>query len=138
MTLWTALRWIVLTSLLLAGPSAAARAAELLFVERAGCPYCAKWDREVSGAYQNSAEGQRAPLRRHSLESGQPTGLSAPVRFTPTFVLMDNGREVGRITGYMDDHSFWGLLTPLMAKLDTLSRPTATRQGASGDNQRVP
>lgn len=113
------------------------RAAELLFVERTGCPYCAKWEREVAIPYQHSSEGERAPLRRHSLDLGQPSGIASPIRFTPTFVLMAQGREIGRITGYMDDHSFWGLLAPLMAKLDALPLPATIRQGATGDHQRL-
>lgn len=126
MNLWTALRSALLLFLLL-GPMSATRAAELIFVERTGCPYCAKWDREVSVPYTNSQEGQRAPLRRHALEDGQPAGIAQPVRFTPTFILMDKGREIGRITGYMDDHSFWGLLAPLMAKIESRPLPTASR-----------
>jgi thioredoxin-related protein len=43
--------------------------------------------------------------------------LTAPVRFTPTFVMVDNGREVGRITGYANDDTFWGLFGTLTAKL---------------------
>ena len=126
MSVWTALRAAILGFLLLLGAQKAL-AAELVFVERAGCPYCAKWQREVSLPYTNSDEGRRAPLRRHALENGQPAGISKPVRFTPTFILMDEGREIGRITGYMDDHSFWGLLTPLMAKLAARPQPTASR-----------
>ena len=127
MSLWTALRYALLPCLFVAGLVTNAQAAELVFVERAGCPYCAKWDREVSVAYANSDEGQRAPLRRHALENGQPAGINKPVRFTPTFILMDEGREIGRITGYMDDHSFWGLLGPLMAKIEPRPLPTASR-----------
>jgi thioredoxin-related protein len=44
--------------------------------------------------------------------------LATPVRYTPTFVVVDHGHEVGRITGYIDDESFWGLLDALAAKLE--------------------
>jgi hypothetical protein len=138
MRIWTTLTAITTAGLLSAGLSSAAFAAELLFVERAGCPYCSKWEREVSAPYQNSEEGRKAPLRRHSLEQGQPAGVLSPIRFTPTFVLMEQGREIGRITGYMDDHSFWGLLAPLMTKLEATPLPTAIRQGVFGDSQRLP
>jgi hypothetical protein len=126
MRFWTALHLAIFCVPLLAGASIS-HAAELLFVERAGCPYCAKWDREVSRPYANSDEGKRAPLRRHALENGQPAGIASPVRFTPTFILMEDGREIGRIIGYMDDHSFWGLLAPLMAKIESSPQPTASR-----------
>jgi len=101
------------------GAGAPARAAELLMFERAGCPYCQRWLRDVGPIYPKTAEGRRAPLRMISLDRGRPdVALASPVRFTPTFVLMDNGREVGRITGYMDEAMFWGLLAGLVGKLD--------------------
>ena len=48
--------------------------------------------------------------------------LASPVRFTPTFVVVDQGREIGRITGYSNDNAFWGLLDALAAKLQTATR----------------
>lgn len=100
-------------------PAVPAQAAELVMFERAGCAWCARWDREVAPAYGKTAEGQRAPLRRHNLDTGQPQDLklNAPVRYTPTFVLVDQGREIGRITGYIDNGMFWGILTPMIDKL---------------------
>ncbi|MBN8914128.1 MAG: thioredoxin fold domain-containing protein [Rhizobiales bacterium] len=91
-------------------PAASAR--ELLMFERKGCAYCLKFDHDVAPIYEKTDEGQRAPLRRVDLSDGTPRDvvLAAPVRFTPTFVLVDEGREVGRITGYASDEAFWGLL----------------------------
>ncbi|MBX9739105.1 MAG: thioredoxin family protein [Beijerinckiaceae bacterium] len=95
-----------------------ARAGELVFVDRAGCPYCAKWEREVAPVYSKTPEGRRAPLRKVSLDDGQPAGAASPVRFTPTFLLMEEGREIGRITGYIDQAMFWGMLTKFMERLE--------------------
>ncbi len=91
-------------------PAASAR--ELLMFERKGCAYCLKFDHDVAPIYEKTEEGQRAPLRRVDLSNGTPGDvvLASPVRFTPTFVLVDEGREVGRITGYASDEAFWGLL----------------------------
>ncbi|MDB5510225.1 MAG: hypothetical protein JWL93_2694 [Hyphomicrobiales bacterium] len=104
-----------------------ASAAELVFVDRAGCPYCAKWEREVAPVYHKTAEGQKAPLRKVSLDQGQPAGAASPVRFTPTFLLMDEGREIGRITGYIDQGMFWGMLTKFMERLEP--RPAGESKG---------
>lgn len=92
-----------------AGP---ASARELLMFERKGCAYCLKFAREVAPIYGKTDEGRRAPLKRVDLSDGLPgdVALASPVRFTPTFVLVDEGREVGRITGYASDEAFWGLL----------------------------
>ncbi|MEP9348357.1 hypothetical protein [Xanthobacter sp. KR7-225] len=89
-----------------------ALAGELLMFERKGCVYCLKFDHEVAPIYEKTDEGRRAPLRRVDLGLGLPAGvaLASPVRFSPTFVLVDHDREVGRITGYASDEAFWGLL----------------------------
>ncbi|MGO4664960.1 thioredoxin fold domain-containing protein [Bosea sp. 2RAB26] len=102
------------------------RAAELVMFERDGCIWCARWDREVARVYANTPEGKAAPLRRVDLGStrADEPGLAAPVRFTPTFVLMDEGREVGRITGYIGDDAFWGLLGKMLAGMDSPSHRT--------------
>lgn len=96
-----------------------AHAAELVMFERAGCPWCERWDREVGTRYNKTDEARILPLRRVNIDRRAPTGLtlSAPVLFTPTFVVAENGREIGRITGYINDDAFWGLLDQLVAKL---------------------
>lgn len=93
--------------------------AELLMFDDPGCPYCRQWHREVGPAYRNSAEAQRAPLRVVMLRGPRPAGvtLASPVRATPTFVLVQDGREVGRMTGYGGPDFFWSSLEPLMKKL---------------------
>lgn len=93
--------------------------AELVMFDDAGCPYCRAWHREVGAAYRNSAEGRRAPLRQVMLRSGTPADLklSSSIRATPTFVLVQDGREVGRITGYGGQDFFWSMLGDLMKKL---------------------
>lgn len=101
-----------------------AQAAELVMFDRAGCPWCRRWDREVGAVYPLSQEGQRAPLRRASLDQPLPPDLqlTPPVFYSPTFVLMDQGREIGRITGYQGDDSFWGLLSAMLKKIGEPTR----------------
>lgn len=104
-----------------------AQASELLMFERAGCPWCDRWNREVGNLYSKTAEAKLLPLRRINIDANTPQGLklAAPVLFTPTFVVVDGGREVGRITGYINDDAFWGLLGQLVAKLR--ARPDGAR-----------
>ena len=96
----------------------AVNAAELVAVMRASCPYCRAWDIEVGRVYERTQEGRTAPLRRIDIDNvGEaPYGLSEPVRYTPTFILVDDGRELGRIVGYSDEGMFWGLLSGLLSK----------------------
>lgn len=89
-----------------------ADAAELVMVETPGCPWCRAWHREIGPAYPNTPEGQQAPLRRIDL-AALPTlslELKTPVFASPTFILIESGKEIGRITGYPGQDFFWGLL----------------------------
>ena len=107
---------------------APARAAELLMFETRGCPWCAAWHREVGPGYPKSTEGQRAPLRRLDLADTAKAGIifATPITASPTFVLVDKGREIGRVTGYPGADFFWGLLAQLVAKLEP--QPGLSRQ----------
>ena len=104
-------------ALLLAPP---AGAAELVMFEQKGCVWCQRFDRDIAPAYDKTAEGQRAPLRRVDVAGPVPQDLAfiKRERFTPVFVLIDQGREFGRIRGYPGDIFFWGLLANLIERLD--------------------
>lgn len=95
--------------------AAGTEAAELLMYRRAGCPWCQAWDEAIGPAYPKSDLGQLLPLRAVDLDHDPPpaVALARPVRFTPTFVVVDEGREVGRIEGYPGEDFFWGLLDKL-------------------------
>lgn len=121
-------RLAVWLALVVGGTSASAGAAELLMFESRGCPWCERWRQEVGVAYPKTAEGRRAPLRRLDLALARESGvqLAMPVTISPTFVLAEKGREIGRITGYPGADFFWALLAELIAKLD---------RGASGHDR---
>lgn len=113
------LRHLLAAGLVLLGLSGPAAAdVELVMVEERGCAYCAAWNAEVGLIYGKTAEGRFAPLRRVEISDAalldQLTLVSRPV-FTPTFILVDDGRELGRIEGYPGDAFFWGLLGGLLA-----------------------
>ena len=86
-----------------------ARAAELLMMTQPACPWCARFDAEIAPAWPNTEEGKRAPLRRVDITQPWPDDLKDVLkeRFTPTFVLMDKGKEIGRLRGYPGDEFFW-------------------------------
>ena len=104
-------------TLLLALP---AHAADLVMFEQRGCVWCEKFDREIAPAYAKTSEGVRAPLRR--VDIGRPLppelGFIRRERFTPVFVLVEDGREYGRIRGYPGDTFFFGLLANMIERLD--------------------
>jgi len=96
-----------------------AKSAELIMLEQQGCHWCEQWNEEVGVIYFKTAEGQRAPLRRVDIHDGIPDDLKHihTGRFTPTFVLIESGVEVGRIRGYPGESFFWGLLNQMLKKL---------------------
>jgi thioredoxin-related protein len=104
---------------------ALANASELVMFDQAGCIYCQRWERDVGALYDKTDEAKALPLRRVDIQNQKMSGvaLASPIRFTPTFVVADNGREVGRITGYSNDNAFWGLLDALAAKLQPSREP---------------
>lgn len=98
---------------------ATARAAELVMFEQAGCAWCARFNAEIAPGYSKSKEGMVAPLRRVDINKPIPEDLKGlPVdRFTPTFVLVDKGVELGRIRGYPGDQFFWFLIDEMLSRL---------------------
>jgi thioredoxin-related protein len=102
------------------GFAAHVRAAELVMFTRAGCEWCAAFEREIAPVYGKTDEGRRAPLRRVDLDAARPADIAFidVERLTPLFVLIENGREIGRIRGYPGEDHFWGLLGALIEKLD--------------------
>ena len=128
--------WIAALGLLfgVAASVSGGMAAELVMFTEAGCPWCARWDREVGVAYARSEEGRIAPLRRIDISEAQRSGfrLAAAVTVTPTFVLVEDGAEVGRIVGYPGADFFWGMLEQLIARLP------ASASGRPGGHDTVP
>jgi thioredoxin-related protein len=98
-------------------------AAELVMFRRAGCPYCQTWDRVIGSVYPKTDLGRQFPLRMVDLDRDPPmqAKLARTVRFTPTFVLVEDGREIGRIEGYPGEEFFWGLLEKLGRSLPSPS-----------------
>ncbi len=106
--------------------TAPAYAAELLMFEEDGCVWCARWNAEVAPGYADSPQGRFAPLKRYDLRRDplpDDLELKGRVRYTPTFVLIDGNREIGRIMGYPGEKPFWKLLDTLIARIEPVDRP---------------
>ena len=96
-----------------------ASAAELVMVEKLGCPWCAAWERDIGPIYPKTSEAEIAPLRKIDMSeiSSSAIEFAAPIVFTPTFVLVEKGEEIGRMEGYPGDEFFWARLDVLLALL---------------------
>lgn len=121
------LRALALLATLGAAHPAAAEL-RLLMVEQPGCAYCARWNAEIAPIYPKTPEGQAAPLERVQLHGPYPDDVSLGPRpvYTPTFILVQDGAEAGRIEGYPGEDFFWGLLGRMLAE---------TGEFASGDTR---
>jgi len=111
---------VLIGFLCLVGPKLV-QASELVMFETESCHWCDAWDRDVGGIYHKTPEALVAPLRRVDIDAPRPDDLKTirGVVYTPTFVVMDEGREIGRINGYPGSDHFWGLLGILLGKLNS-------------------
>lgn len=124
----------IMAMFMLTLPAPARAEVKLLMVEQPGCRYCIEWDNEIGPIYPKSQEGQFAPLRRVQREDPALKAFK-PVIYTPTFLVVRDGVEVGRVTGYAGKIFFWEELNeelnkagfrrePLVPELDkTKARP---------------
>ncbi len=117
--LFVSMSIVAFTGLLAFTPAGRVQAAELIMLEEDGCPWCQQWREEVGGIYPVTDEGKIAPLRVVNIHDPLPDDLKFLVKggYTPTFVLVDKGKEIGRIRGYPGESFFWGLLSVIIEKL---------------------
>ncbi len=108
----------------LAGPMPKANSLELIMFESDSCEWCEIWNNEIGPIYSKTTEGKQAPLRRVDVFEKAPKDIKHinQGRFTPTFVLVDEGKEIGRIRGYPGEDFFWGMLGELLEKAKKAAR----------------
>jgi hypothetical protein len=110
---------LALLAALVASAGIGAQAAELVMFEDPTCVWCRRWHAEIGPGYPRTAEGRFAPLRRVHIRDQELAGVALERRITvtPTFVLAEDGREVGRIVGYPGNAFFWELLGELLRRI---------------------
>lgn len=87
----------------------------LLMAEEPGCYWCERWTEEIGPIYPKTAEGQAAPLVKFDiLQPPEHVKFAMRINFTPTFILVQDDVEIGRIEGYPGEDFFWGLLGQLI------------------------
>lgn len=115
-------RFIFALTLLFGAANSAVSQTVLVMVEEQGCVWCARWNEEIADIYPKTAEGKAAPLTRMDIHATRPEHItfSRSLNFTPTFVLVVDGKEKARIEGYPGEDFFWGLLGQMLreAKVD--------------------
>ena len=115
-------------AMVLALPLPRAIAAQLVAFEQPGCVYCQEFNHQIGTTYDQTEFGLIAPLRPVDIDKPLPPDLAfiRVERMTPEFVLIDKGREIGRIRGYGGRTMFWTQLFALMQKLNQTTQPPGT------------
>lgn len=98
-----------------AAPAAGPRF-ELLVMEIRNCGVCEVIREVVQPHYAASQRAQRAPMRFVDITSinEMDLGLRNQVRTLPTVILMQDGREIDRLTGFMDKELYFETLNAMV------------------------
>lgn len=90
---------------------------QLLVMEAPGCIYCSIFRRDVLPSYQTSERGKDMPVRFVDVNDVDKTGvtLESPIDILPTFVIVRDNKEVGRIPGYMGPENFFHSINYLLS-----------------------
>ena len=85
----------------------------LLMITSDSCPWCEAFEEEVGDGYHLTDEGRALPLERLDYFQEMPSQVShiSPAIMTPTFIVIRDGDEVGRIVGYPGAELFWWRLS---------------------------
>lgn len=108
-------------------PSLTRPGLSLLMVEEDGCSYCRRWHAEVGPGYALSSEGKAAPLVVRDRFDPQVRGYGRVI-YTPTFILLENGEERGRILGYPGADFFWTMIGDLIERARSAAATSAANR----------
>ena len=91
-------------------------ARELVVFETVDCVYCMLLRRDVLPDYLKSRRASEVPIRFVDVEQVDVDRLplASPLTTVPTVVLMSDGYEAGRITGYTGPEIFFHLVSRLL------------------------
>ena len=105
----------------------------LIYVYSPDCGACRQFDREIGPIYPKTTEAARLPLHKVLLGDWQ-TGATElaecatdAVVGTPTFLQVQDCRELDRITGYSDAELFWLSLRRMINRLDPTQDASSIR-----------
>lgn len=89
---------------------------ELVVIEVDNCIYCGLFRRDVAPTYTASDRAKAVPMRFVDINAPDVDRLSLtnPIDSVPTVLVLENGREVGRIAGYVGPEIFFHSLNLLL------------------------
>ncbi|PZO67175.1 MAG: SoxS protein [Paracoccus denitrificans] len=83
-----------------------------MMITKPGCVYCRQWRRDIGQGYSANPLGRQLALFETDIDGPYPDGLALARRpyVTPTFILLRDGAEMGRMEGYVGRDEFWPML----------------------------
>lgn len=99
-------------------PQAQVEDLQIIVMEAPGCIYCSLFRRDVLPSYEASTRARTVPVRFldvNDLEKAQ-LDLTAPVDIVPTFVVVKDKRELGRVPGYIGPETFFHALNHILGQ----------------------
>ena len=90
---------------------------ELVVIEADGCIFCEIFRSDVLPSYETSEQGKQMPARFVDINDMEATHIEfkGAVDIVPTFIVVKNRREVGRISGYVGPENFFHSINYLLA-----------------------
>lgn len=113
--------FVVLMLICVAGAARAeVRGAQVIMFEQQGCEWCEVWNEEIAPVLPKTPEGKCAEFSRFDIHNPSSDVLTKikPIIYTPTFVVFEDGKEVGRVLGYAGEDFFWFQLATELRKLE--------------------
>jgi thioredoxin-related protein len=103
----------------LTAPKAGVVTQEIVVFEVENCAYCGLFRDHVLARYRQSPRASELPIRFVDVNEVDEAKmkLAAPIRMVPTAVIMRDGQEVDRISGYTGPENFF-ILVGQMLKAD--------------------
>lgn len=98
-------------------PAPKAGTFQLVVMEAPGCTYCGIFRRDVLPSYEASERAKELPVRFLDVNDQASSGLDlqTPVDIVPTFIVVKDKKEVGRIPGYVGRENFYHAINHLMS-----------------------
>lgn len=93
---------------------------ELIVFEVDGCDFCEVFRRDVLPQYKSAPAAKRAPIRFVDINKvdTDKMALRSNVTTVPTVVLMQDGREFDRITGYVGPSNFFRMISYMLERIE--------------------
>lgn len=92
---------------------------QLIVMEAPGCAYCDLFRRDVLPSFAASERAKNLPVRFLDVNDLELANLDlqTDIEIVPTFVLVRNNKEVGRIPGYVAPATFFRSISHLLSML---------------------